>query len=96
MINQNPRYECIAPVKFTMRSDAPSDDALIQFANSLSLSRYGEELDSLDLGDSMGIFTRIAWEEFYKGELFTILPSSEGFAVEVEMDIELFNWTRGV
>lgn len=95
MINQNPKYECIATQRFTMRSDAPNDDALIAFANSLSLEFYDEELDSLDLGDSMGVFTRIAHDQFYAGELFTILPSSDGFSVEIEMDIDLFKWNRG-
>lgn len=94
MINQSPKYECIAQQRFTMRSDAPNDEALIAFANSLSLEYFGEELDSLDLGDSMGVFTRIAYQQFYAGELFTILPAAEGFSVEVEMDIDLFNWKK--
>ena len=94
MINQNPRYECNAAIRFKMHSDAPSDEKLIEFADQLSQSRYGEILDSLDLGDSMGLFTRIAYDEYKGGELFTILPSADGFSVEVEVDIDLFDWKR--
>lgn len=92
MINPNARYQCDGAIRFKMHSDAPSDEKLIEFADQLSQSHYGDILDSLDLGDSMGLFMRIAYDEYMKGELFTILPSAEGFAVEVEVDIDLFEW----
>lgn len=94
MINQTPNYECDGVIRFKMHSDAPNDEELIEFADQLSQSRYGDILDSLDLGDSMGLFMRIAQDEFQKGELFTLLPSAKGFSVEVEIDFDLFEWKR--
>jgi hypothetical protein len=92
MILNNPRYQCDAAIRFRMHSDAKTDEDLIDFADALSLDKKGTELDSPDLGDSMGLFIELAYAEYMEGELFTIFTSPNGFSVEVEVDIDLFSW----
>lgn len=80
-------------MKFEMITDAESDDQIINLADSLSLSRWGERMDSLDLGDSMGVFIRAAIEDLYNGELVN-LYCGEGIQVEMKLEMDLFDWNR--
>ena len=84
---------CDANIGFKMISDAESDEQIIDLANSLSLQRWGQELDSLDLGDSMGAFIRAAFEDFYAGDIDSIFLGN-GFFVRVDIKFDLFNWNR--
>lgn len=84
-------YQCDAQVGFKMISNAKSDDQIIQLAESLSIQRWGEGMDSLDLGDSMGVFIRASFEDFYRGD-FLPLYMGDGFYVQMDIDFYLFQW----
>lgn len=81
---------CTATVRFSMKTSA-SDEQMIDLANALSLERYGQELDSLDIGDSMGLFMRVAHDDFYRGELMLVYPGPD-FMVEMDIDHDFFDW----
>ena len=88
-------YECDSAIRIKMTSDCDDAEKLIALADSVSIQRFGERMDSLDLGDSMGVFQRVAIEEFYAGELSTLLVG-DGFWVQVDLDCDLFNWTKSI
>lgn len=86
-------FRCTARVEYTLVSDAPSESALVDFADAVSLERYGEEMDSKDLGDAMGVFMRVAHDDLYDGNLMTLLVG-DGFTVNVELEMDLFEWEK--
>lgn len=88
-------YECNAALRFKMTSDAKNDAQIINLADAISEQRFGERMDSLDLGDSMGIFIRCCIEDFYSGELNSVFIG-DGFYVNIDCDWELFQWNRGL
>ena len=88
-------YECNAAIRFKMSSDAKCDEDLINCAESLSLQRWNERLDSLDLGDAMGAFIRAANEEYWNGMVLNPVFMGNGFYVQMEIDQDLFKWEKG-
>lgn len=83
---------------FTMTTDAPSDELLIEFADALSQNNGDGGLDSLDLGDTLGYFISLLESGEYSGDIpdgDMMLVSPEGFTVTVSCDWEPFNWNRG-
>lgn len=86
-----PHQTAMAKKVFKMKTDAPNEESLIEFANDLSLELLGEELDSLDLGDAFGAFIRILeTDPDQTGELLLVSP--QGFTVSMTEDWELFQW----
>ena len=83
-------YRCDANLKFELISDAKNEDQIIELADSLSMQRWGTQMDSPDLGDSMGVFIRATVEDFYKGELDSIFMGN-GFFVRIDLNFDLFN-----
>lgn len=86
-------YRCDAAVQFHMESSAVNEQQIIELAESLSQQRWNEGMDSLDLGDSMGVFIRAAVEDFYNGEMESLYMGN-GFWVQIEMNMELFSWNK--
>lgn len=86
-------YRCGATANFNLQSNAESDEQIIELANSLSLQRWNEQMDSLDLGDSMGVFIRAAMEDLYSGELDSVFMGN-GFWVQISLDFDLFSWQK--
>lgn len=84
---------CNAQVKFSLEITGEfTDEQVISLADEISQERWNQRMDSLDLGDSMGVFIRAAHEDFYNGELFLTYPG-DTFMVEMEIDHELFSWS---
>ena len=77
---------------FSIKTNSDNEDDIADFANSLSLLRFGEGMDCLDLGDSMGVFMRVAWDDFYSGELVNLYFGANGIQVEINLDFENFQW----
>lgn len=91
-MTDQPKRQCEGIVRFSLSTNG-TDEQIISLADYLSLERYGEELDSPDLGDAMGLFMRIAQEDYYKGELLLVYPELD-FTVEMDVKHELFNWNE--
>jgi len=79
---------------FSVKTNSDSEKDIVEFANSLSILRGWGELDSLDLGDSMGVFMRVAWDDFHSGELVNLYFGANGISVEINLDFDLFQWER--
>jgi hypothetical protein len=82
----------IANARFSVTTNTDDAELIIAFADSLSISRFGERMDSLDLGDSMGVFMRIAWDDLYSGELVNLYCGDGGIQVEINLDFDSFEW----
>ena len=89
MIN-TPKRQCEGIVRFSLSTNG-TDEQIIALADSLSLERYGQGIDSLDLGDAMGLFMRVAHDDFYAGELMLVYPGID-FMVEMDIEHDLFIW----
>jgi hypothetical protein len=90
---------CTAKKRFAMTTDAPTDEALIDFVDYLSRDSGDGGLDSLDLGDAMGYLC--AWAEAQEGAglfvahlLQVIAPT--GFTVTIGIDWDPYEWTEAV
>lgn len=85
---------CNATVNYSLEITGEfTDEQVIALADEISQERFGERLDSLDLGDAMGLFMRIAHDDFYAGELFLVYPG-DTFMVEMEISHENFEWSE--
>lgn len=84
---------CIAKATFKMTTDAPSDEQFIMLAFALSFNRWGYGLDSLDLGDAMGVFIRAAAEDFAFNNTMTPHYAGPNFTVHMELDFDLYDWS---
>jgi hypothetical protein len=68
-----------------------SAETLIAFTDEFSQDSIYEQIDSLDLGDSLGF-----WETYFRGEcesLFDEMEFSDGeFTLKITAEIDLFQW----
>lgn len=78
--------KCVAKKVYTMTSDAPTEEALIEFADSLDPNG----LDSMDLGDAMGAFLGYMDTHFETDNEMLVAP--EGFTVTISWTWDLFQW----
>lgn len=82
----------LAKKVFRFKTDAPNQESLVRFADEMSEKYLGEGLDSLDIGDALGAFLRIAESDTQNdsGEFLWLSP--QGFTVIISQDWELFQW----
>jgi hypothetical protein len=84
--------QCNATVNYSLEITGEfTDEQVISLADEISQERGWGILDSLDLGDAMGLFMRAAHDDFYSGELFLTYPG-DTFMVEMEITHDLFHW----
>lgn len=93
MIDNDPTIDhrtALAKKVFRFKTDAPDQESLIRFADSL----LPGGLDSLDLGDALGAFLSLAESEEFSGndsgEYLWVSP--DGFTVIISQDWDLFTW----
>ena len=82
---------------FKFMTDAPDQESLIRFADSLSEEYTGQGLDSLDIGDALGFFLSYAESEEYAGnnEFGEMMIPGPGFTITITTDWDLFQWGIG-
>lgn len=89
--------KCRAKRVYNLTIDGPNKDEakpFIRLAHELSLESFGEGLDSLDMGDAMGAFIRLADAEAEANNhlLSDHLWVGHGIMVTMSTDWELFDW----
>lgn len=88
---------CTAQKVFTLTHDAPTNRAFILATNAHSDAFQGNELDSLDLGDSMGYWMTVLESAEWSGDndggdMAIVTP--DGICITIGYRWEPFTWTN--
>jgi hypothetical protein len=89
--------KCTARKVFTLTHDAKTNREFILATNAHALEHNGEELDSLDTGDSMGYWMTLLESDEWSGdndtgEMLIITPG--GITITISYDWEMFEWSN--
>jgi hypothetical protein len=87
--------KCTARKVFTLTHDANSNREFILATNSHADAFTGEELDSLDLGDSMGYWMSVLEGAEWNGDNDTgdmAIVTPDGICITIGYHYESFEW----